>query len=301
MEDPGQPGGDDPGQVVDGAELAGELSQNATYTGTIRLTADATILPGVSITIAAGSQLHASSGVALIVRGSLVVDGAADRAVSMAPEEGAPGWVGVRVEEGGEAAIRHATGTKVAVLMDCRAGAALCALEDLDFEGIGKVLSAGAVASLSRARVVDMSNGAVYVQDRGDVTVSDSELMASSGDVVVAAGGNLLVEYSSIGGTVDTYEHCNVHVGGARSVVIRYSNIVTGTYGIMIGGSAGAVIQHNNFQGNGAGKDVDPVGTVTGADFRYNYWDQGAPTGLGGEFDFSSPAPAPIAEAGPRG
>jgi hypothetical protein len=301
MEDPVESGGDDPGQVVDGAELAGDLSENATYTGTIRLTADATVLPGVSITIAPGSQLVASSGVALVVRGTLVVDGAADDAVSMAPQEGAPGWVGVRVEQGGSATIRHATGTKVAVLMDCRAGAATCALEDIDFEGIGKVLSAAATATLSRARGVDLSNGAVYVQGGGDVAVRDSELMASSGDVVVASGGRLLVEYSSIGGTVDTYEHCNVHVGGAESVVIRYSNIVTGTYGIMIGGTAGALINYNNFQGNGAGNDVDPVGTVTAADFRYNYWDQGAPIGLGAEYDFSSPASAPVADAGPRG
>jgi hypothetical protein len=288
------------GPVVDGADLAGDISASATFTGTVRLTGNATVLPGVDIALAPGSELIAAAGSALTVRGSLSIEGAADSTVSILPEEGADGWVGIAVESGGRATIRHATGTKVATLIDCRAGATTCALEDIDFENVGKIVTAASTATLARARVVGMANGAVSVQTGGDLTVSDSELMTSTHDLVVATGGSLLVEYSNIGGTVDTYEHCNLHIGQADSLTIRYSNIVTAAFGMMIGGVDGAAVNYNNFQGNDPGRDIDPVGVVTNGDFRDNYWEQGAPAGLGEEYDFSSPASAPIPEAGPR-
>ena len=281
-------------------ELAGEIGESGTLSGTVRITASATILPGVQIAVAPGSEIVAAEGVSLTVRGALLVDGSADQPISIIPDQGVNGWIGVVAESGGAVTIRHAIGTRVATLLNCRSGALTCALDQIEFEEVGQVISAGATATLSRARVVDMANAAVFVKDGGDLTVSDSELMTSTGDIVVASGGRLLVEYSTIGGTVDTYEHCNIHVGKADALTIRYSNIVTAAFGIMIGGVDGAVVQNNNFEGNGPGGDVDPIGLVTAADFTNNFWDGGPPLGLDGEFQVAPAAEARIAQAGPR-
>ena len=178
--------------------------------------------------------------------------------------------------------------------------AATCLLERIDFEVITRLVVASGTATLKESRVVDMSNAAVSVTSGGNLTVSDSELMTSTHDLVVASGGTLLVEYSTIGGTVDTYEHCNLHIGRADSLTIRYSNITTGVYGMMIGGITGAVVNYNNFTDNNANQDVNEVGTVADADFRYNFWSQGAPGYLGPQYDVSSAAGSLVAEAGPR-
>jgi hypothetical protein len=279
--------------------LSGAIGESATLSGDIELVADATIESGVELTIASGSSFTAAAGAKLIVQGTLLIDGAAGATVSMIPVEGGGDWGGVVVEAGGSATIRYATGTGVATLMDCEAGAATCLIERIDFEAVNKIMTAAATATVKESRIVDMSNGALSVTGDGNLTVVDSELMTSTHDLIVAAGGTLLVEYTTIGGTVDTYEHCNFHIGSADALTIRYSNILTGEYGMMIGGVSGAVVNYNNFEGNNPGNDVSEVGTVVDADFRYNFWDQGAPT-LGVQYDVSSPAGARVAEAGPR-
>src|SRR6266545_2087886 len=290
-------GGGGGGEVIDGAEFTGDVTQSGTFGGTIHVTGQATILEDVDIAIAPGSQIIAADGASLSVRGSLLVDGTADQTVSMLPAEGAAAWKGIVAEAGGSVTIRYATGTLVATLLTCKADAATCALERIDFEHVGNIINALATATLVESRVVDMANGAVYVRDAGDLTIRDTELMQSNGDIVVAGGGRLLVEYSNIGGTVDTYEHCNLHIGKADAATIRYSNIVTGTYGMMIGSVDGAVVNYNNFQGNNV--DINQVdAAVTAADFRYNYWDKGAPISLGPEYDFSSAAPAQLTGTG---
>ena len=230
------------------------------------------------------------------------MDGTAESTVSMIPAEGAATWGGVVVESGGAATIRWATGTGVDTLMDCKAGAATCLLERIDFETVSKIVVAAGTATLKESRIVDMNNAAVSVTGGGNLTVVDSELMTSTHDLVVASGGTLLVEYSTIGGTVDTYEHCNLHIGRADSLTIRYSIITTAVYGMMIGGVSGAVVNYNNFTANDANQDVSEVGTVADADFRFNYWSQTAPEApnLGPQYDVASASASPVAEAGPR-
>jgi hypothetical protein len=298
MDQPGGGAEGGGGAGGDGAEWSGDV-QSGTYNGTIRLTAKASIPAGAEVVIAAGSEIVAADGASLSVAGSLLVDGSADQTVSIEPEEGSAGWVGIAAESSGQVTIRHATGSKVATLLNCKAGAATCALQRVDFTDVGRIVSTTATATLAESRVVKMENGGVYVNPGGNLTVSDTELNTSLGDIVVAAGGTLVVEYSTIGGTLDTYEHCQLHVGRADSLTVRYSNIITGKYGMMIGGVAGAVVNYNNFEGNDP-TDIDPLGQVTGADFRHNFWDKGAPTSLGGEFDVSAAEPAHIDQAGPR-
>jgi len=234
------------------------------------------------------------------VEGTLVVDGTADATVSMIQDDGATSWGGVVVQSGGSATIRYATGTKVDILMDCQAGAALCLLERIDFQGVSKIVTAAGTATLKESSIVDMANGAVSVSGDGNLTVQDTVLNTSTHDMVVASGGTLLVEYSDLGGTADTYEHCLFHIGSADAVTIRYNNISTGVYGMMIGGISGALVNHNNFEGNGSDTDVSEVGTVVNANFTENYWSQGAPTQLGPQYDFDPDTGAHIAEAGPR-
>jgi hypothetical protein len=216
----------------------------------------------------------------------------------MIPDPGASSWGGIAVDAGGSAAIRYVTGTEVDALMTCRAGALACELERIDFEDVGTIIRAASAASLVESRVSGMANGAVHVASGGDLTVSDTELSQSSHDLVTASGGHLTIEHTTIGGTIDTYEHCNLHIGSADSLTITRSNIVTGVYGIMIGNVNSARINYNNWEGNT--NDVSPMGSPTDADFTHNYWGKGSAPSLGGEYDFTSLEPDRVADAGPR-
>jgi hypothetical protein len=287
-------GGGDPGGPGD---LRGTLA-GGTQSGSLHLAEDATIPAGTTVTFAAGSSFAGAAGKHLTVQGTLVVDGTADATVSMVADDDGDPWGGIIVASGGSATIHYATGTGVDELMDCQAGATTCALDHLDFTDVGGVVKAASIATLAASRVNGMENGAVTVTRGGSLTVSDTELMQSSHDLVTASGGALRVEYSAIGGTTGTFEHCNFHIGSADSLVITHTNIVTGVYGMMIGDVASPSITYNNWEGNTT--DVSPVGDPTGADFTHNYWAKGAPGSLGPEYDFSSAETGPVADAGPR-
>ena len=203
------------------------------------------------------------------------------------------------VENGGSAIIKHAAGSKVATLMHCKTSAVSCALESVTFSDLGLAMRAESLSSITKSDLRDLSGGGVTVAAGGDLTITDSYIWTSAGDLVVTSGGSLTIDYSEIGGALQSYEHCDLHIGAASSVTITNTNIVSAVYGIMLGNTDGAVIQYNNFVENTPLQDVDPIGPNTNADLRYNYWDNGAPD-LGADYDTSMPAAQPYAEAGPR-
>jgi hypothetical protein len=286
----------DPDPDVD-VEISGVISADATWAGEIQLLASATIASGVSVTIVAGSSFIAADGAKLTVEGTLLVAGTAAEPVSMVPAVGAVSWAGMVAESGGSVTLRYATGIDVATLLYCHAGATGCAIEDSDFEGMGNAMVAEATATLERSRFVDLANGGVTVRSGGELTIVDTTLLTSSGDIVVQQGGDLVIDHSEVGGAQGSYEHCDLHIGSASSVTITNSNIISGVYGMMIGGTTNAVIQYNNWEGNDG--DISEVGINSNVDLRYNYWDQGAPS-MGAAYDTSSPASARLTDAGPR-
>src|SRR5689334_10279500 len=87
-------GGDDgPGDPSDGM-ISGAITENQTWTEAIELVGEATIMPGVTVTVDPGTSITAKDGVTLRVQGSLEIAGTADATVSLEPATGATTWAG---------------------------------------------------------------------------------------------------------------------------------------------------------------------------------------------------------------
>ena len=291
------PGGDDTGDDAPGT-ISGAITESGTWSGTVELSGDATINPGVTITVTPGTEITARNGVGLRVQGTLEVAGTAEAPVSMLPTADAMTWAGIVADPGGSVHLASVEGTDVATLLYCHDGAILCHLEKLEFTGINQLIVAEDLALITDSRITDIANGGLTVRGpAGDLTVRDSYVMTSTGDLIVQQGGTLLVEYSEIGDTQGSYDHCNFHVASAGSLTITKTNIINGVVGMMIGGTTGASITGNNWMGNDT--DVQEVGTNVGVDMTGNYWLNGPPA-LGPEYDVANPALEQIADAGPR-
>ncbi|MBK9030244.1 MAG: hypothetical protein IPL61_02705 [Myxococcales bacterium] len=280
-------------------EISGAITADQAWSGTVTLVADATIEAGVTVTVAAGTVFQARMGTTLRVAGTLLVDGTAAAPVTMNPTADAMTWAGVVVDSGGAATLTYAQGANVATLLYCHAGATACVLDHVTFTDMNKALQAEADALIDHGVLTRVGNGGVTIM-AGDVVIRDTKILTSSGDVIVQNGGAMTLEYAEVGEAMGSYEHCDLHINSATALRIVHSNIRAAVYGMMIGGTDGAVIQFNNFVENDPAKDISEVGTNTAVDLRFNYWGNGAPVGLGGAYDVSSPAAAVIADAGPR-
>ncbi|MBZ0233352.1 MAG: hypothetical protein K8M05_13570 [Deltaproteobacteria bacterium] len=293
-EDPGGGGDDD---VPPPTGIAGSITSDQTWSGAQTITASATIEAGVTVTVTAGAAIEARDGVTLRVKGTLRVEGTDAEKVTFLPTIDALTWAGIVADAGGTVDLAYVEGTDVATLVYCHAGAT-CDLDHVVFDDVGKALVVEGTATLTKSRISKVQNGGVTVSN-GELTITDSYLLTSSGDVIVQTGGALVIDHSEVGEAQGSYEHCNLHIGSAATLRITNSNIRSGVFGMMLGGTDGAVMQYNNWTENGAGTDLSEVGVNANVDLRFNYWDQGAPS-LGAAFDVTSPAAAPIADAGPR-
>lgn len=289
-------GGDDgPGDPTDG-QISGPITADQTWDTTMEIIGEATIEAGVTVTIMPGAEITARNGVTLRVHGTLEALGSAEAPISMLPADGALTWAGIVVESGGAAQLSYVEGTDVATLMYCHAGAAQCDMDHVEFTGISQAIIAEGPAVVERSRFVDIANGGLTVRGAGDLTVRDSYVLTSQGDLIVANGGTLTIEYSEIGDTQGSYDHCNFHFN-AGTISVTRSNIIEGVFGMMIGGTSGAVFNYNNWMGNDT--DVSEVGTNTAVNMQHNYWANGAPV-LGAAYDVSLAETAQITDAGPR-
>jgi len=291
------PGGDD-GAGGDGTTIAGAITADTTWSGTMTITGNATIDAGVTVTIAAGTEIEAKEGVSLTVAGTLEATGTEASKISFLPTADATRWAGIVAEAGGSVHLAYAEGTDVSTLLYCHDGAVLCELDHVDFSKSAQAIVAEDVTVITSSRIADVGSGGLTIRGPGgDLTVRDSYVLTSSGDIIVQSGGNLLVEYSEIGNAQGVDDHCNFHISSAASLTITHTNIINGVYGIMIGGTTGASLTGNNWMGNST--DVDEVGVNAAVDLRDNYWQNGAPA-LGAAYDVSSPSTTQIADAGPR-
>lgn len=290
--------GDDTGGDDAPGTISGAITEDATWSGTVEISADATINAGVTVTVTPGTELTARNGVGLRVEGTLEVAGTAEAPVTMLPTADAMAWAGIVADPGGSVHLAHAQGTDVATLLYCHDGAILCHLANVEFTGINQAIVAEDIALIADSRIVDIANGGLTVRGpAGDLTVRDSYVLTSTGDLIVQQGGTLLVEYSEIGDTQGSYDHCDLHISSASSLTITKTNIINGVVGMMIGGTTGASITGNNWMGNDT--DIQLVGDNLTVNLTGNYWLNGAPA-LGPEYDVANPALEQIADAGPR-
>jgi hypothetical protein len=294
----GGPGGDDDGDVPPPTGITGSITSDQTWSGAQQIVGNATIEDGVTVTVTAGAAIEVKDGLTLRVKGTLRVEGTEANKVTFLPTADALTWAGIVADSGGAVSLAYVEGTDVATLVYCHEGAT-CDLDHVVFDSLGKALVAEGIATMTKSHISKVQNGGVTVSGTGDLTITDSYLLTSSGDLIVQNGGSLVIDHSEIGETTGSYEHCDLHIGSAGTLRITRSNIRSGVYGMMLGGTDGAVMQYNNWVENDAGNDISEVGINTAVDLRYNYWDQGAPT-LGAAYDTSMPAAARITDAGPR-
>jgi hypothetical protein len=281
--------------------VSGTIDHDTTWSGTVTLINNATIPAGVTVTVEAGTIFRAAANAQLHVIGNLKVVGSKAAPVSMEPVVATTRWGGIVADSGATVTLTYATGHAVATLVYCHGGAT-CALDHVDFTDLGTGMTNEGTATITGSRISKLGGGGI-TERSGTLAITDSYVLTSSGDIIVQSGGALTIAYSEIGDAQGSYEHCDLHIGAAGTLSITHSNVRNGVYGMMIGGTTNAIIQYNNFIANGGasgGADIDEVGTNTGADFRFNYWDKGAPTALGASYNFGTPATAALVDAGPR-
>ncbi len=276
--------------------IAGSITGDQTWTGAQTIVANATIEAGATVTVSAGAAIEARDGVTLRVKGTLRVEGTAAAKVTFLPTADAMTWAGIVADAGGVVVLTHVEGTDVATLIYCHTGAT-CDLDHVVFDDLGKAIVVEGTATLTKSRISKVQNGGVTVSN-GTLTITDTYLLTSSGDVIIQNGGSLTIDHSEVGEAQGSYEHCDLHIGSGTLRITR-STIRSGVFGMMLGGTSGAVMQYNNWVENDAGNDISEVGVNTSVDLRFNYWDQGAPA-LGTAYNTTSPATARITDAGPR-
>jgi hypothetical protein len=279
-------------------EISGPVSTSRTWSGTVTLTDDADIVAGVHITVAAGTVFEGADGAVLQVHGNLSVNGTVAKPISMQPADGATSWGGIVVESGGVAQIHNVTGSKVATLLNCKAGALACVIDRAAFSDLGQALVAASEVAIEKSIFENMSTNAMEVNTGGNVTITDSVFRGAPGDLIIVSGGALTMSYCELGANLTT-EHGNLYITSSTGLNITYTNIIGAPYGMMIGGSSNAQVNYNNFL-NHSSDDVYSFGSNVAIDMSYNYWDSGPPAGLGSEFIFNNTSATPILTAGPR-
>jgi hypothetical protein len=263
----------------------------------VKLTADADIIAGVHVTMAAGSVLEGADGALLHVHGMLSMNGTAAKPILTRPVAGAASWGGIVVESGGIAQIHHATGSKVTTLLTTKTGALACVIDNAAFSDLGSALDASSEVAIQNSVFENMSINGAVVGAGGNVTITDTVFRGGPGDLVIVNGGALTMSYCDIGSDLTT-EHGDLFISSSAQLNISYSNIASAMYGISVGNTSTASVTFNNFLNND--NDVLNLGSSVAIDMSSNYWDSGAPSALGSEFNLGSPSPTPIPAAGPR-
>ena len=296
--DPGPGSGSDPGSGSNpqSGQISGNITSDQTWSGTITIAGNTTINAGVTVTVSAGTMIEGAQNASVHVAGTLDIQGTKASVVTILPKSGVQTWPGFVADQGGAVNMSYVMGSNIATIVYCHAGAT-CNLDHVDFQQMGNAVVAEGTAVITASRLSQVTDGGLLIQG-GDLKVVDTYLSVAGGDFVIQNGGKLDVQYSEIGDANGGYIHCDFHINSAASLSITHTNIWHGVYGMMIGGTTNAIVQYDNFIKNAAGDDIDPLSTNTGADFQYNYFDQGIPTTPG--FNFANPQTAMMTDAGPR-
>jgi hypothetical protein len=272
-------------------QVAGDITADATWSGDVAVS-DVTIKSGATVTIAAGAHLTFAANAGIVIEGALLVQGADGQLVTF--DTAGTAWSGLYVAAGGSLDLKYASLTKAATAIECTTGAAACLIDHATIDGNNRSLQLNAPATITRSTISRSAGNSVNLGAGADVTITDTVMRASGGDLLIMSGGKVHVDYSTIGEVVDSYEHCGLHINSAESLIIEHSEIHSNVYGGMIGGTSGARINYSNWRENST--DIDPIGTNTAFDLRFNYWDKTPPAAIG---DVSDASATPLV-VGPR-
>jgi hypothetical protein len=82
--------------------VSGHITANATWTGTVDVTAPLVIDPGVTVTVMPGTTIAVISTAAINVDGTLDIEGTSASHVLAGASGGAPHWTGFKIASGGQ-------------------------------------------------------------------------------------------------------------------------------------------------------------------------------------------------------
>jgi hypothetical protein len=99
------PPGDDDAMPT---EVSGHITADAMWTGTVKVTANATIDPGVTVTAAAGTTVIVASTAQIVVGGTFDVQGTKAATVKITPDTVGGHFYGVAINSGGVVTMTYA-------------------------------------------------------------------------------------------------------------------------------------------------------------------------------------------------
>ncbi|HEY2743854.1 MAG TPA: right-handed parallel beta-helix repeat-containing protein [Polyangia bacterium] len=305
-------GGSSTGGV--GSDKSGTLSADETWSGAITITGDVTVAAGVTLTIADGTLIQVAAGKALLVAGTLLIQGTSATGVSFTPNPTPGTWDGIQVQMGGAATISYTTLNYPTTGLSCAAGVATCALDH------SKVLNYGSVgitlmgpATIDHVTVDTGGSGGLLVQGGASdtVTITDSIFHHTGGDAVIADAGNMTLSYSHIYGDMvggNAGVHCATHIATSGLIMADHNILEDANYGLMASNmTATSKINYNNFLNYGSGSTGGAYSPSTGAlitagvDLTNNYWNgQAPPTGTGTTLTTTMYQTTQVPGCGPR-
>jgi putative surface-exposed virulence protein len=278
-----------------GADKSGALTADETWSGAINVTGDVTVNAGVTLTIADGALVQVAAGKAIIVAGTVKVQGVAGTGVTFSPNPMPGTWDGIQVQMGGSATISYATMNYPTTGLSCATGATSCMMDHskvLNFSSTG--LSIMSAATLDHLTVDTGGSGGVVIGAGANdtVTITDSSFHKTGGDAVIANSGNLTLQFSHMYGDAvggNSGVHCATHFNTLGIVLADHNILEDANYGLMASNMAAtSKLNLNNFIGYGSGGTggaYAPAGATTinpGVDLTNNYWNgQAPPTNTG--------------------
>lgn len=273
------------------SDKSGPISADETWSGAINVAGDVTVNSGVTLTIADGAAISFAAGKALLVQGTLKVQGTSAAGVSFAPSATPGNWNGIQVQSGGSATVSYATLKYPTTGLSCAAGAAGCMMDHssvTSFSSTGLLLQV--TATIDHVTVETGGSGGVLISAGANdtVTITDSVFHHTGGDAVIANSGNLTLRYSHVYGDAaggNSGVHCATHLATSGIVLADHNVLQDANYGLMASNIAAASkINHNNFVAYGTsatgGGAYTPAGSSTlnaGVDLTNNYWNGDQP------------------------
>jgi len=288
------------GGMMSSAKIGPMVDKDLMLSGDIAMEETTTIAPGVTLTLAAGSILHAASGAALVVKGSLVANGQLGAPVVFQSQahKGADGWTGIKLESGGSATLTRIEIHDAGLAFHAGAGSTY---------GVDYAL----VDTSSRLLVLEANgtfgHGTLHAlgaaQQQGPIAINSASpnLVDTLVDNANSGVDHIVVNGASSGPTFDHVEvtgcHCAFHFNQGKKITVKNAYVHDNLYGMMVLGSLQTQVVASNFD-----KNTNNLGTCTGGDV----------TAIGSYFgstvfDMScqgqvnlTPSSTPVADAGPR-
>ncbi len=254
------------GGMMMGSNLGPKVDTDLMLSGNIDMPQSTTVAPGVTLTFAAGSTIHAGPGASLIVEGTVVANGQQGSAVVFQgkTQGGAGEWGGIELKSGANATLTHIAIHDAALAFHAGAGSNYAvdyALVDtskqiLSLEANG-TFGHGTLHALGSAQ-----SGSPVMINSASPTISDTLVdNANSGVDHIVVGG------ASSGPTFDHMEvtgcHCAFHFNQGKLITVKNAYVHDNAYGMMVLGSLQTQVVASNFVNNGNNLGVCTSGDVT--------------------------------------